>query len=53
MRTRSVSSFSHLLSNVRTRLTIFALFFVVFLQPLDVLPDGLQISLGFARPIWS
>lgn len=52
-RTRSVSSFSHLLSNVRTRLTIFALFFVVFLQPLDVLPDGLQISLGFARPIWS
>lgn len=33
-------------------LTIFAFFFVVLLQPLDVLPDGLQVALRFARLIW-
>lgn len=37
--------FSHLSSSKAVCLTVFAFFFAVFLQPLDVLPDGLQISL--------
>lgn len=36
---------SHLSSSKAVCLTVFAFFFAVFLQPLDVLPDGLQISL--------